>query len=160
MAMATATMAFREQAAAGLAQTMAALAAAGLGFTADDLAVIAAAPQKYPVPAEYQPGGATEADIAAAREVGQRAMQAEYPPDGYSTDEPKLAPVEGVSIYVAAMAAKAIGFGWEDDAFVGRIVHALGVDLETYRRASTVWKQRVTDDVVLATFYGQVFALA
>jgi hypothetical protein len=160
MAVAQSTLVLRQQAADGLAQTKAALAAAGLGFTADDLAVIAAAPQKYPIPEEYTPGHASPETMAAVQDVAKRATEAEYPPNGYATDDPRLAPVEGLSIYVAAMAAKAIGFGSEDAAYVERVTRALGFDPATYLRAAAVWRERVVADVVLATFYGQVFAQA
>lgn len=160
MAMANSIMAMRSQAEAWIAVTKEALAVAGRGFTPADLEAIAASAAAHPFPPGYGPGTETPvADVAAAQELAKRAMDAVYPPGGLAPDDPRLAPVEGVTLALAAMGAKAIGWS-TDDADIDRVVAALGVDRAVWDRATPVLRQRVTDDVVLSAFYGQLFSAA
>ena len=160
--MANSIMAMQGQAAAWLASTKAALAAAGHGFTAEDEAAIAASHAAHPVP-ESGPGSEADGGTAAlegdARDLARRAMEADYPEGGFQPDDLRLAPVEGVTLAMAAMAAKAIGWS-TDDADYARAARALGLDEDVYRRAAAVWRDRVAADVVLAAFYGQLFVQA
>lgn len=160
MAMAASMMAMQAQAQSWIAATREALAAAGLGFSAEDLAAIAASAAAHPHPAGYGPGAdAPAADVAAAQELARRAMEAHYPPEGFAADDPRLAPVEGVTLALAAIGAKAIGWS-TDDADIDRVARALGVERAVWDRAAAALRQRVADDVVLAAFYGQLYAAA
>ena len=158
--MAQAVMAFRTQAAEWLRTTKESLAASGRGFSADDLAAIAASAAAHPYPEGHGPDAqATPEQLAQAQEVARQAMTAEYPPNGFPTDDARLAPVEGVTLAMHAIAAKAIGWS-TDDAFIDRVATALGIDPATFRRATEEWSRRCREDVVLATFYGQLFSQA
>ena len=160
MAMASSMMAMQAQAQSWIAATHAALTAAGLGFTAADLEAIAASQAAHPTPEGYGPGGEAPAvDVAAAQEVARRAMSAEYPPDGLASDDPRLAPVEGVTLALLAIGAKALRWS-TDEADIERVVRALGVDRAAWDRASAELHQRVADDVVLGAFYGQLYSFA
>jgi hypothetical protein len=158
MAMASSIMAMQGQAAQWLASTRAGLAAAGHGFSPEDLRAFEASRAAHPVPeAPYQGGQAgLEADAA---EVARRAMEAEYPEGGFQPDDPRLAPVEGVTLAMAAIAAKLVGWS-TDPADIARAARGLGVDVAVYERAADAWRTRVQDDVVLAAFYGQLYAQA
>jgi hypothetical protein len=161
MAMAQAMMAFQRQAAEQLAATKAALQAAGLGFSDDDRAAIAAAAAANPFPPGYDPNAAAAPEaVAQAQEMAQRAMEAAYPPDGFPEDDPRLAPVEGLTLPMLAIAAKAIGWAADDAALQDRVARALGLEPDVYRRASEEWGRRLADDIVLAAFYGQLFSQA
>lgn len=158
--MAQAVMAFQRQAGEWLESTKAALVAAGLGFSADDLAEIHAAAQRHPFPAGYDPNApASPEAVAMAEDMAKRTMEAEYPPSGFPPDDPRLTPVEGVTLALHAIAAKAIGWS-DEEALATRVATALGIDPAAYRRAAAEFSRRVADDVVLATFYGQLFAQA
>ena len=157
--MANAMMAFRGQAEAWIASTTAALAAAGHGFTPDDRAAIAASAAAHPLPEGYTAGESKPADVAAAQDLAKRALEAEYPPNGLDPADPRLAPVEGITLALAAIGAKAIGWSIED-AHIDRVVAALGIDREVWDRATPILRQRVTDDVVMSAFYGQLFSAA
>jgi hypothetical protein len=155
-----AIMAFQAQARAQLDACRAELAAAGRGFSADDVAAIAASAAANPYPAGYGPGAESKpADVAAAQDMAKRAMEADYPEDGLAPDDPRLAPVEGVSLALCAIGAKAMGWS-TDPAFRERIAHALGFEIEPWDRACADLSARVQSDVVLATFYGQLFSQA
>ena len=159
--MAQAVMALQRQAAEWLQSTKATLAEAGLGFSPDDLVEIQAAAERHPFPPGYDPDApASPEAVAQAQEMARKTMEAEYPPDGFPADDPRLTPVEGVSLALHAIAAKAIGWASDDEALTTRVTAALGIDADTYQRAATEWTRRCTDDVVLATFYGQLFAQA
>ena len=159
--MAQAMMAFQRQAAEQLAATKAQLQAAGLGFSPDDEAAIAAAAAANPFPAGYDANTVSSPEmVAKAQEVAQRAMNAEYPPNGMPDDDPRVAPIEGVTLPMFAIGAKAIGWAAEDTALQERVARALGVEPDVYRRASEAWAARMAEDVVLAAFYGQLFAQA
>ena len=161
MAIGRAMMAFQRQAAEQLATTHAALQANGLGFSADDQAAIAASAAANPFPAGYDPDAAASPEaVAQAQEMAQRALQAEYPPDGFPDGDARLAPIDGVTLPLFAIAAKAVGWAADDTALQERVARALGLDPAVYRRASEEWTRRIADDVVLAAFYGQLFAQA
>ena len=158
--MANAMMAFQSQAQAWIGSTRAALSHAGHGFSSDDLAAISASAAAHPVP--EGPDASAEAQAsqaAAARDLARQAAEAVYPPNGFDPSDPRLAPVEGVSLALAAMGARAIGWS-TDDAHIDRVVAALGVDREVWDRAAPVLRERVAGDVVLAAFYGQLYAAA
>jgi hypothetical protein len=152
--------AFQRQALEQLEACKAELAAAGRGFSADDLAAIAASAAANPYPAGYGPGAESKpADVAAAQDMAKRAMEADYPEDGLAPDDPRLAPIDGVSLALCAIGSKAMGWS-TDAAFRARVAHALGFELEPWDRACTALSARVQADVVLATFYGQLFSQA
>ena len=60
---------------------------------------------------------------------------------------------------MAALAAKSVGWS-KDPADTERAARCLGVDTAVYERAAAAWSDRVRGDVVLAAFYGQLFAQA
>ena len=161
MAIGQAMMAFQRQAAEQLAATKAQLQAAGLGFSADDQAAIAAAAAANPFPPGYDPNApASPEAVAQAQEMAQKAMEAEYPPDGFPEGDPRLAPVEGMTLPMFAIAARAIGWAGEDAALTERVARAIGFEPDVYQRASEEWARRLADDIVLAAFYGQLFSQA
>jgi len=158
MRMASSIMAMQGQAAQWLASTRSGLAAAGHGFSPDDLAAFAASAAAHPKP-EVADVGDPAAVEAEAREVARKAMEAEYPEGGFAPDDPRLAPVEGITLAMAAIAAKLVGWS-TDPADIERAAHGLGVEVEVYERAAAEISARVREDVVLAAFYGQLFAQA
>lgn len=158
--MANGMMALQRQAAAWFAAYSQQLVAAGYGFTADDLAAVEASHAAHPLPAGMEAGAPLSAeDIAAAERVQQAAMAAEYPADGFAPDDPRIAPVAGVPLVALAVASRAIGWSTEP-AFVARVLGALGLDAAMWEAAGQEWKQRATDDVVVAAFYGQLYSSA
>jgi hypothetical protein len=158
--MAQGVMAIQQQAAAWIASYREALATGGLGFTDDDLRAIADSAAAHPLPPGTAPGAAPSAeDLAAAERVREQAMNAHYPPGGFPPDDPRLAPAGGVSLVAYAVAARAIGWS-TDEAFRDRVVRALGLEPGMWLGAVDEWTRRITDDVVLATFYGQLFSQA
>lgn len=158
MRMASSIMAMQGQAAQWLASTRAALAAAGHGFTEADQAAFAASAAAHPKPDLDDVGDPATLE-AQAREVARQAMDADYPEGGFAPDDPRLAPIEGVTMAMAAIAAKAVGWS-TDPADTARAARCLGVDPEVYERAGAAWSERVRHDVVLAAFYGQLFSQA
>jgi hypothetical protein len=157
MAMNQAMMALQGQAKAWLESYGQTLAAAGFGFTDDDLRVIEETRNSTPPP---QPTAEEQAAmIAEAQEVQAKATAAEYPVNGFAPDDPRIAPVRGISLVAQAVAARAIGWS-TDDAFRGRVLAALGLDLATWVASSEEWRQRLTTDMAVAAFYGQLFSQA
>ena len=56
------------------------------------------------------------------------------------------------------MAAKAIFWATDDAALVARVTAALGFTPADWEAAIAGWTDRIKDDVVIATMYGQLFA--
>ena len=158
MAMASSMMAMQAQAAQWLVATKAALEAAGHGFTSDDLAAFAASSAAQPVTEVADVGDPAQLQ-AEAMEAAQRSMAADWPPGGLAPDDPRLAPIEGVTMAMAAIAAKLVGWS-KDPEDAARAARCLGVDRDVFERASTGFSDRVRDDIVLAAFYGQLFSQA
>jgi hypothetical protein len=156
MAMVEAMMAFQRQAGDQLRACAADLSAAGLGFSADDRAAIAAAARAHQGAAE----AASSDDVEAAQDVASRALAAVYPPDGFPANDPRLKAVDGVSLPLYTLATRAIGWAGSDVLLVARVIGALGIDADRWTRASAAWTERIRTDVVLAAFYGQLFAQA
>ena len=160
MEMAQAMMAFQRQAGEQMAACKAQLAASGLGFSDVDKAAIAESVAAHPYPEGYDPNaGASPELVAQSEAVAQKAMTAEYPKDGFADDDPRIQPIEGVSMPLYAMVCKTVGWN-TDPAFGQRIAGALGIDPDVWTRASTAWSARVTDDIVLSAFFGQLFNAA
>ena len=160
MEMAQAMMAFQRQAAEQIAACKAQIEAAGHGFSDDDRAAIAASAAAHPYPEGYDPNAAASPEMVAQSEaVAQKAMTAEYPKDGFADDDPRIQPIEGVSIATYALAARAIGWN-TDPAFGQRIAAALGVDPSVWARVTAGWTERVSNDVVVGAFFGQLFNAA
>jgi hypothetical protein len=153
-------LALRAQAAAWLDDYREHLRAKGLGFTADDLRVIAESHQALPVPKGTVPG----AGPSMGQKVGMlrtfvKALIASYPADGFAADDPRIAPVGGVSLVQYAVAASAIGWS-TDEAFIGRVLTALGMTRDAWQQAMDGWTPRLLDDMPVATLYGQLYAQA
>lgn len=148
---ARAMQAFMRQAPELMAVCRADLAGSGHGFSPDDLAAIAASAAANPDPPPTDP--------AVIQEAAARAASAVYPPDGFAADDPRLAPIDGVSLALYALGSKAIGWA-TDDAITDRVATALGVEPDRWRRASAAWNERVAADMVLGAFYGQLFVAA
>lgn len=160
MDIASAMMAFQRDAVAQIGACKAELAASGRGLTADDRAAIAAAAAAQPFPPGYDPNApATPVDVAAAQAVAAKAMSADYPKDGFADDDPRVQPIEGVSLALFAIGAQAIGWS-TDPALISRVSAALGIDPVVWERATGAWSVRIADDIVVAAFYGQLFAQA
>jgi len=155
MAMARAVQAIMAQAAAWVAQYKTDLTAAGLGFTPDDMAAIAASATAHPLP----PGGATATPEALAemQQVQKAALETVYPEQGFAPDDPRLTPV-GMPLVAYAVAAKAIGWANEDTALVDRVVKALGYTHDAYVTAGEHWTPMLRSDMAVATLYGQLFS--
>jgi hypothetical protein len=153
-------MALQRQADAWLDAYRAHLASKGLGFTADDLAVIAASHAAHPVPEGTEVGDEPSLrDKAAAMATAAKAMIAEYPEEGFAADEPRIAPAHGIALVAYAVAARALG--WDTDlALRERVLRALAIDPAAWEPAIEVWTERVTDDMAVAAFYGQLYAQA
>jgi hypothetical protein len=153
-AMQNGIMAIMAQAGAWVAQYKSDLTAHGLGFTPDDLAAIAASAAAHPLPpASTDPAG----DAAAAEQVRQAALSAEYPASGFAPDDPRLTPV-GMPLVAYAVAAKAIMWASDDTALVDRVATALGVTHDDYVKAGEHWTPMLRSDMAVATLYGQLFS--
>jgi hypothetical protein len=148
-----ALLALRAQAAQWLADYHSALVARGLGFTAEDVAAVEASHKARPVPTD-KPGPGT---FLLAVWVGLKATFKSYPGE-LRLDDPGLAPVAGLSFPAYATAAAAIRWATDDPALVARVTHALGVTPADWEAAIEGWTERIKDDVVIATMYGQLFA--
>lgn len=148
-----ALLALRSQAARWLAEYDAALVARGLGFTPEDVAAVEASHVALPTPKE-KPGPGT---FVQAVWVGLKATFKSYPGE-LREDDPKLVPVAGLSFPAYATAAAAIGWATDDAALVARVTAALGVSPADWEAAIEGWTERIKDDVVIATMYGQLFA--
>jgi hypothetical protein len=160
MAMARGVMALTRQAEAWLDSYRQHLAAVGLGFTDDDLRVIAESHAAHPVPEGTDPAaGPSLGDQAAAMATAAKALAASYPEEGFAAEEPRIAPVAGVSLVQYAVAARAMG--WDTDpALKARVLSALGIDPAAWDPAIAGWTPRLTSDMAVATFYGQLYANA
>jgi len=160
MAMAQAVMAIQRQAGEEMQACKNAVAAAGRGFSSEDQAEISAQASAHPFPEGYDPNAPPSAELTAESEaVAKRAMEAEYPENGIPPDDPRLAPIDGVSMPLYAMAAKAIGWSTEEQ-FIGRVVSALGIDPAAWTGIAQQWRDRITPDIVLSMYYGQLFVAA
>ncbi len=148
-----ALLALRAQAAQWLAEYDAALLARGLGFTSEDVAAVEASRQTRPTPTQ-KPGPLT---LLSMVWVGLKATFKSYPGQ-LQVDDPQLAPVAGLSFPAYATAAAAIGWATDDAALVARVTAALGVTPAAWEAAIEGWTERIKDDVVIATMYGQLFA--
>jgi hypothetical protein len=149
-----ALMAVREQAARWLAAYREDLSRRGLGFTAEDVAAIEAAATAHPPPTAPL-GWRQRLQVA---KVAITATLASFPADGLREDDPRLAPVSGMSFPAYAVAARAIGWGSADPDLVARVLPALGFTVADWEPAMRGWTARIEDDVVLATMYGQLFS--
>jgi len=154
MAKQQALLALREQAVAWLATYKLELSARGLGFTADDLAVIEAAAAAHPPP----PATLTWRQKWQVAKVSAQATFASFPAGGIAPDDPRLAPIGGLSFPAYAVAANALGWASEDPELVARVLPALGHTVAEWEAAMAGWTERITDDVVVATMYGQLFS--
>ena len=85
-------------------------------------------------------------------------MAATYPEEGFAADDPRLAtPAGGIALVTYAVAARAIGWS-TDRPFTEQVVGALGHTLAQWDASVEEWTRRITDDVVLAYLYGQLFS--
>ena len=153
-----ATMAFQAQAAGWIESYKGWLATQGLGFTDDDLAAIAASHAAHPYPEGYGPGHVTSAaDQATVAEMQAKVMATVFPEGGIPSDDPRLT-VGGIPLVAMAILAKAIEWNGEDAELTARCVTALGHTVEQWEVAGEAWKQLASDDMVVATFYGQLYS--
>ena len=152
-----AVLALRAQAAEWLTAYRADLAARGLGFTADDVAALEAARAAHPAP--------TADDVSLRLRlrmyvVALAAIFRRFPTRGLDPADPRLAPVAGMSFAAYATAAAALGWASDDPALVTRVTAALGHTPQDWTAAMDGWTARMTEDVVVATMYGQLFSQA
>jgi hypothetical protein len=154
MEMGRAIQAIMAQAPPMIAAYKADVTARGLGFTADDLAAVAASAAAHPNPPVSDDPAA---DAAAMQRAQEMAMAAVYPVTGFDPADPRLAPV-GMSLPAYAVAAKAVGWANDDDDLIERVCAALGVTREDYDRAGAHWTEVLKTDMPVATLYGQLFA--
>jgi hypothetical protein len=148
-----ALLALGAQAAQWLAAYDADLVARGLGFTADDVAAVDASRTARPASA-VKAGPLTYVSMVW---VGLKATFQRYPA-ALDPNDPDLAPVAGLSFPAYATAAAAIGWATDDPALVARVTAAIGVTPADWEAAIEGWTERIKDDVVIATMYGQLFA--
>lgn len=148
-----ALLAMRDQAARWIAVCKADVVSRGLGFTPEDVVAIDASAAAHPLPSQ-KPGFGTKLSMIW---VGLKATLKSYPAEGLLEDDARLAPVAGLTFPAYAVAARAIGWA-EDTALNARVMSALGHSPETWQAAVDGWTERITDDVVAATMYGQLFS--
>ena len=148
-----ALLALRDQAAQWLTAYDADLVARGLGFTPEDVAAVEASHASRPT-SSVTPGPLT---FLSAIWVGLKATFQSYPTE-LRLDDPRLAPVAGLSFPAYATAAAAIGWATDDAALVARVTAAVGVTPADWEAAIEGWTVRIKDDVVIATMYGQLFS--
>jgi hypothetical protein len=152
--------ALRAQAAAWLEDYREHLVARGLGFTDDDLRVIAESHAAHPHPEGTDPAGGP----GLGQKVGMvralvKTIFTRFPVGGIPVDDPRIAPVHDIPLVTYAVAARAIGWS-PDEAFATRVVAALGADPSNWKPACKGWTERLLDDMQVATFYGQLYAQA
>jgi len=150
-----ALLALRAQALRWVEAYKADVVARGLGFTPDDLTALATSKAAHP--------GPTPDDVSLLLRlrmlvVGLAAVFRRYPPTGLDEHDPRLTPVAGMSFAAYATAAAALGWASEDRALVARVTAALGHTPEDWDAAMAGWTERIEDDVVIATMYGQLFS--
>ena len=117
------------------------------------MAAVEASHQAHPAPTQ-RPGPLTYLKVIW---VGIKATVQRYP-SLLPEDDQRLAPVAGFSFPAYAVAAAAIGWATDDAALVERVTRALGLTPEGWATAIEGWTERIEDDVVIATMYGQLFA--
>ena len=157
--MARAMQAIMAQAAAWVTTYKSDLAAAGLGFTPDDLTVIAASATAHPLPAGHTTAEPTASELEDMQRVQKLALETVYPETGFAPDDPRLVPV-GIPLVSYAVAARAIGWANEDTALIERVLTALGHTRADYDQASAHWTPMLKTDMAVATLYGQLFSNA
>ena len=148
-----ALMSLRAQAARWLGDYERDLVARGLGFTPEDVAAVDASHRARPAPTE-KPGVGTFVSMVW---VAVKATVQSYPRE-LRPDDRRLAPVAGFSFPAYAVAAAAVGWATDDAALVARVTSALGLTPAEWEAAIDGWTERIKDDVVVATMYGQLFA--
>ena len=148
-----ALLSLRAQAAQWLTDYGRDLVARGLGFTPEDVAAVEASHKAVPV----SPVQAGRGTYFSAVWVAIKATVQSYPSQ-LATDDPRIAPVAGFSFPAYTVAAAAIGWATEDAALVARVTAALGLTPAAWEAAIEGWTERVKDDVVIATMYGQLFS--
>ena len=89
--------------------------------------------------------------------VQQAALDAVYPEHGFAPEDPRLTAV-GMPLVAYAVAARAIGWANDDEALVERVLEALGHTREDYTKAGDHWTPMLTQDMAVATLYGQLYA--
>jgi hypothetical protein len=129
--------------------------ARGLGFTTDDVTALETARSAHPGPSADDVSLGLRLRMLV---VGLAAVLRPYPRDGLDEQDPRLAPVGGMSFAAYATAAAALGWASEDPALVRRVTAALGHTPEDWDAAMAGWTERIEDDVVIATMYGQLFS--
>jgi hypothetical protein len=152
--------ALRAQAAAWLEDYREHLTARGLGFTDDDLRVIAESHAANPHPDGMDP--ATGPDLG--QKVGMfralvKTLFTRFPANGIPVDDRRIAPVHDIPLVTYAVAARAMGWS-TDEALTARVLTALGADPANWKPACDGWTERLLDDMQVATFYGQLYAQA
>jgi hypothetical protein len=150
-----ALLTLRAQAATWVERYRADVVARGLGFTPDDLTALRTAKAAHPGP------DADDVSLGLRLRmviVGLAAVFRRYPSEGLDEADPRLAPVAGMSFAAYATAASALGWASEDPALVARVTAALGHTPDDWKAAMAGWTERIEDDVVIATMYGQLFS--
>jgi len=150
-----ALLTLRSQAVEWLTAYQADLVARGLGFTADDVTALQTARAAHPGPTSEDVGILLRLRMVV---VGLAAVFRPYPPAGLDPDDPRLAPVQGISLTAYATAAAALGWASEDPALVARVTAAIGSTPDAWKAAMAEWTERFEHDVVIATMYGQLFS--
>lgn len=150
-----ALLALRAQALRWLEAYKAELLTRGLGFTPDDLTALQTAKAANPGPEVDDVSLGLRLRMLV---VGMAAIVRRYPPNGLDETDPRLAPVAGMSFAAYATAASALGWASEDPVLVARVTTALGHTPEDWTAAMAGWTERIEDDVVIATMYGQLFS--
>jgi hypothetical protein len=146
----------REQALAWMEDYRGYLASRGLGFTADDLRVIGESRAVHTGPTAETVGFGTKVGMYRAL---VKTIFTGFPVTGIMMSDPRLTPVSGISLVTYAVAARAIGWS-SDDALTDRVLLALGVDPADWKPAMDGWTERLTDDMQVATLYGQLYEQA
>ena len=149
-----ALLAMRDQAARWLAAYKADLVARGLGFTPEDVAAVDASAAAHPLPAE-QPGFGTKLSMIW---VGLKAIAAELPGRGAARGRPAAGAGGRALVPGVRRRRPRDRLGHDDPALIARVTAALGQTPENWQAAIDGWTERITDDVVVATMYGQLFS--
>lgn len=146
----------RAQAAAWLEDYREHLASQGLGFTDEDLRVIEESRAAHTGPTAETVGFGTKVGMYRAL---VKTIFTGFPVTGITMADPRLAPVRGIALVTYAVAARAIGWS-SDDTLADRVLRALGVDPVDWKPAMDGWTERLTDDMQVATLYGQLYEQA
>lgn len=151
-------LALRDQAFAWMDDYREHLASLGLGFTDDDLLVIADSHLSHPTPAGMDDGPSLGQQASMWRAFAKTVFS-RFPEGGIPPDDPRLGARAGLPLVTYAVAARAVGWNPSEE-LAHRVLRSLGADPACWQPAMDAWTEILTDDMQVATLYGQLYVAA